>query len=318
MDAFISYSHHDSSALERLHVHLAVLRHDGLIREWFDRDILAGDDLDGRIADRLESSSLFLLIVTPDFLNSDYCVKREMARALERQASGEARVIGIIVEPCDWQSTPLRAIKVLPRDGKPVAEWTNANSAWLNVVQEIRRVILEDRQAGSTAQEKNTQSASFSRPTASTSRYRAKRDFDDIDRSEFRERAFEEIKEYFKEASSELDSLDDFRARVVDISPTAFGCTIVNRALSRGTAHLTVHRQTSSRSGMGDIYWSFDENAAPNTAHGWLSIENDEFELFLKTQSFSFGSDERRQMSGREAASSMWNDMLERAGIAHD
>lgn len=317
MDAFISYSHHDSSALERLHVHLAVLRRDGLIREWFDRDILAGEDLDGRIADKLESSSLFLLIITPDFLNSDYCVEREMARALERQKAGEARVIGIIVEPCDWQSTPLRAIKVLPSDGKPVAEWTNANSAWLNVVQEIRRAILEDHQVGSAAQARDATFLSVSRPLATASRYRAKRDFDDIDRSEFRERAFEEIEEYFKQASSELDSLDDFRARVVDISPTAFGCTIVNRALNRGTAHLTVHRQTSSGSGMGDIYWSFEENAASNSANGWLSIENDEFELFLKAQSFSFGWDERRKMSWREAASSMWNDMLQRAGIAH-
>ena len=129
MDAFISYSHRDAAALERLHVHLAVLRREGLIREWFDRDILAGDDLDGKIAMKLESSSLFLLLVTPDFLNSDYCVEREMSRALERQNLGEARVVAIIVEPCDWQSTPLRAIKVLPHDGKPVADWTNPNSA---------------------------------------------------------------------------------------------------------------------------------------------------------------------------------------------
>lgn len=318
MDTFISYSHHDSAALDRLHVHLAVLRRENLISEWFDRDILAGDDLDGKIADRIESSSLFLLLVTPDYLNSEYCFGREMARALERQAAGEARVIGIIFEPCDWQSTRLRSIKVLPRDGKPVVEWTNPNSAWLNVVQEIRRAIVEDGRTGSDVVTKNAQHTHVSREASNVSRYRAKRDFDDIDRSEFRERAFQEIRAYFREASAELDSLDDCRARVTDISPTAFGCTIVNRACNRGTAHLTVHRQSSSRSGIGDICWSFEENAAQNAANGWLSIENDEFELFLRLQSFGLGSEERRKMSAREAASSIWGDLLEQAGIARD
>ncbi len=317
MDAFISYSHHDSDALDRLHVHLAPLRRDGLIREWFDRDILAGDDLNGKIAEQLESSSLFLLLVTPDFLNSNYCVEREMARALERQNAGEVRVIGIIAEPCDWQSTELRAIKVLPRDGKPIAEWTNANSAWLNVAQEIRLAVLEDRQTSSTTNEQEGGSGPSARAPSAASRYRAKRNFDDIDRSEFREQAFEEIRTYFKEAAAELDALDDFRARVVDVSPTAFSCTIVNRALKRGTAHLTVHRHTNSRSGMGDIYWSFEENAAPTSANGWLSIENDEFELFLKRDSYGFRSSERSKLSGREAASLLWDETITQAGIAH-
>jgi hypothetical protein len=144
VDAFISYSHRDAAALERMHVHLAVLRREGLIDTWFDRDILAGDNLDNEIVERLESSGLFLLLVTPDFLNSDYCVEKEMARAMARQAAGEARVIAIIVEPCDWQSTILRSIKVVPQDGRAISEWTNPNSAYLNIVQEIRRAIESD------------------------------------------------------------------------------------------------------------------------------------------------------------------------------
>ena len=99
MKAFISYSRKDEAALERLHIHLAVLRREGHIDEWFDREILAGGEIDAEIAERLESSELFLLLVSPDFLASDYCVEREMERALERHRSGEARVVPIIVEP---------------------------------------------------------------------------------------------------------------------------------------------------------------------------------------------------------------------------
>ena len=118
-----------------------MLRRDGRIEEWFDREILAGGEIDAEIAERLESSGLFLLLVSPDFLASDYCMEREMERALERHRSGDARVVPIIVEPCDWTSTPLRDLKALPQNGKPISEWTNENNAFLDIVQELRRVL---------------------------------------------------------------------------------------------------------------------------------------------------------------------------------
>jgi hypothetical protein len=315
VDAFISYSHRDAAALDRLHVHLAVLRREGLIEMWFDRDILAGDNVDGEIADRLETSGLFLLLVTPDFLNSDYCVEKEMARAMERQAIGDARVIAIIVEPCDWQSTILRSIKVVPQDGRAVSEWTNSNSAYLNVVQEIRRAIEADQR-----QAQPTRGGSAPGPAADPQRrYRAKRDFDDIDRSEFRESGFDQMRDYFRSAVAELDSLDDFRARFSELSPTSFGCTIVNRARDRGTAHLTVHMGRGGRSGLGDVYWSFTENAPEGGAQGWLSIGHDEFELHFKSSGFHMGrSEHRSRMTPIEAAQMLWDDLLENAGISYD
>ncbi len=315
MDAFISYSHRDAAALDRLHVHLAVLRREGLIDSWFDRDILAGDNLDQEIAERLETSGLFLLLVTPDFLNSDYCVENEMARAMARQAAGEARVIAIIVEPCDWQSTNLRSIKVVPQDGRAVSEWTNPNSAYLNVVQEIRRAIEADqRQAEPTRRgAAPVASADFQR------RYRAKRDFDDIDRGEFRQAAFDQMRDYFQSAVAELDSLDDFRARFRELSSTSFGCTIVNRARDRGTAHLTVHTRRGGRSGFGDVFWSFEENASEDGAHGWLSIGHDEFELYLQSSAFHMGrGEDRSRMTPLQAAQLLWEDLLEKAGISYD
>ena len=137
MKAFISYSHKDDVALERLHTHMAVLRREGRLDAWFDREILAGGDLDAEIVEQLESCGLFLLLVSPDFLASDYCVDREMERALERHHAGEAQVVPIIVEPCDWKSTPLRKLKALPRDGKPISEWMNENNAYIDVVKEF-------------------------------------------------------------------------------------------------------------------------------------------------------------------------------------
>ena len=82
MKVFISYSHKDAGALDRLHTHLAMLHRDGQIEAWYDREILAGADVDQEIIERLEASELILLLVSPDFLASDYCYEREMTRAL--------------------------------------------------------------------------------------------------------------------------------------------------------------------------------------------------------------------------------------------
>ena len=140
MRAFISYSHRDEESLRRLKTHLAVLEREGNIEAWYDRKILAGGNIDSEIDERLEACELFLALISPDFLASDYCYSREMGLALERHRSGQAHVVPIIIEPCDWKSTPLRQLKAIPKDGEPIAKWENANEAYLDVVNELRRI----------------------------------------------------------------------------------------------------------------------------------------------------------------------------------
>ena len=226
MKVFISYSHKDEAALERLHTHLAVLRRDGRIDEWFDREILAGGGIDAEVTERLESSGLFLLLVSPDFLASDYCVEREMERVLERHRSLDARVVPIIVQPCDWASTPLRDLKALPRDGKPVSDWANENNAYLNIVQELRRVL--DAEEVPQAAEHGEATVRAAHDRSGARRYRVKRDFDEIDRSDFRKAAFGVIRDYFERAVAEIDTLEDLRARFVSLSAASFTCTLIN------------------------------------------------------------------------------------------
>lgn len=69
----------------------------------------------------------------------------EVAHALERHTAGSARVIPIIVRPADWHSAPFGALQALPTDGKAITTWSNADEAWLNVAQGLRRVLGEMR-----------------------------------------------------------------------------------------------------------------------------------------------------------------------------
>ena len=314
MKVFISYSHKDEAALERLHTHLAVLRRDGRIDEWFDREILAGGEIDAEVGERLESSGLFLMLVSPDFLASDYCVEREMERALERHRSNDARVVPIIVEPCDWASTPLRDLKALPRDGKPVSDWTNENNAYLEVVQELRRVLEVEGVPGAAEQSDariQQEPAQFG-----VRRYRVKRDFDEIDRNDYREAAFGIIRGYFERAVAEIDAIEDLRGRFISLSAGSFTCMIVNRVREHGTAHITVHSRTENML-VGDISYSFMEHASPNTANGMYTIEADEYELFLSSLMTGIGRHEER-LTPEVVAEHLWEELLEHAGVTSD
>ncbi|MCB1371627.1 MAG: hypothetical protein KDJ83_12115 [Rhodobacteraceae bacterium] len=146
-------------------------------------------------------------------------------------------------------------------------------------------------------------------------RYRARREFDDIDKAEFRESAFKTIRAYFQSAIQELDSVEGLRGRFTDYSDTSFGCVIVNRGLGRGTAHLTVHCGRGKHS-FGDIYYSFSEGAADNSANGWFNVEADEYDLHLNA-SMNFIHDER-SMTPEAAAKTLWSEVLGQAGISYD
>lgn len=141
LEVFISYSHKDESLKDELYVHLSTLIRQGKIKPWQDRAIEAGTEWDAEIKARLESAEVILLLITPRFIASPYCFEQEMQRAMERHAEGTARVIPIIMKPCDWQDTPFSKLQVLPKDAKPVTAWSDQDEALLNVVQGIRRSV---------------------------------------------------------------------------------------------------------------------------------------------------------------------------------
>ena len=74
----------------------------------------------GRLTHNLRSAQIILLLVSADFLASDYCSDIEIELALERHAQSEAVAIPIIVRPVDWVTAPFANLRVFPSDGNPV------------------------------------------------------------------------------------------------------------------------------------------------------------------------------------------------------
>jgi len=310
---FISYAHQDHVLLDRLHTHLAMLRRDNTISQWYDRDIMAGGDVDREVAEQLNDCRLFLALVSPDFLSSRYCYETEMTNAIRRHDVGEIALVPVILEPCDWLSSPLSKFKALPRDGKPISAWTNTNTAFLDVVTELRRLALTMRTIDSNEAQK-PRSESLGRVA---SKYRVKRAFDQIDRDDFRQQAYESIRDYFAKSIKELDGVEGLRGRYQSMGSLSFTCTVVNRLMKdnrSGEASITVH--AGGRTGLGDIYYSNGAHAADNTANGSFRIDADDYHLYLRADAFST-QDTESKLSPPEAAESLWGDFLERAGITY-
>src|SRR6266568_3670328 len=143
VEIFCSYSHEDETWLQKLETHLSLLQRQGLISLWHDRRIAPGTDWGKAIDTHLETASVILLVVSADFLASDYCYGVEMKRALERQEAGEARVVPILVRPVDWKGAPFAHLQALPTDAKPLATLRNQESALAAVAASLRRMIEE-------------------------------------------------------------------------------------------------------------------------------------------------------------------------------
>jgi len=143
LKVFFAYSHCDEKMRDRLDAHLSTLKRMWLIDTWHDRKITAGDDIDDKIDCYLGTADLILLLVSPDFLSSDYCYKREMRRALARHRKGDARVIPVILRPVDWDKTPFARLLAVPKDGKPITRFTNRDAGYLDAAKAIRKAAEE-------------------------------------------------------------------------------------------------------------------------------------------------------------------------------
>ena len=145
IEVFFSYAHEDEELKDKLADQLAILQRLGVITKWHDRMIVAGTEWRQEIERRLNSAQIILLLISADFLASDFCYGEEMTRAIERHNSGEARTIPIILRACLWHNAPFGKLQALPKNAKPVTSWSNLDEAFENIAQGIERAVADIR-----------------------------------------------------------------------------------------------------------------------------------------------------------------------------
>lgn len=96
---FISYSHKDEKWLIKLQKHLKVLEKIGIdIEVWSDKNIQAGMKWREEIEDSLYSASVAILLISTDFLISDFITNNELPILFEREKKNEIIIIPLIIE----------------------------------------------------------------------------------------------------------------------------------------------------------------------------------------------------------------------------
>lgn len=138
---FFSYSHKDKKLRSELEKYLSHLKRQRLIVGWYDGEIGAGKEWAQEINKHLNEAHIILLLVSQDFMASDYCYDIEMQQALERHETGEAHVIPIILRPAIWEDTPIGKLQALPTGARPIILWANKELAFMDVARGIQKAI---------------------------------------------------------------------------------------------------------------------------------------------------------------------------------
>ncbi len=140
---FYCYAREDKTLRDELDKHLTPLRRSGLITSWYDREVNPGQEWEKEIDAHLNTAHIVLLLVSPDFVDSDYCYGKEMIRALERHDAGDARVIPILMRSVYWEKAPFSKLQMLPANAKPVSRWPDRDDALEDVARGIYKAVKE-------------------------------------------------------------------------------------------------------------------------------------------------------------------------------
>jgi hypothetical protein len=145
---FFSYSHDDKSLRDALDKHLTPLRRADRARTWYDGEIGAGQNWEETIRKNLRSADIILLLISADFINSEFIWDKELQPALERHDRGECRVIPVLLRPCLWQDLPFARLQMLPHTTdtgrlKAVSLWQDPDEALAAIANGIKQALEE-------------------------------------------------------------------------------------------------------------------------------------------------------------------------------
>lgn len=314
---FFSYSHADEALRNELEKHLSILKRQGFIEPWHDRRIGAGGEFAREISQNLEAADVILLLVSTDFLNSDYCYDIEMKRAIERHEAGEARVIPVILRPCHWRDTPLGKLLATPPDGKAVKSFPSLDDAFVEVVSDIKQAL---KQLGQEKAPSPPTVLAVAQPPLDevvkprTSNLRIKQEFTDRDFDKFLAESYEYVANFFEGSLQELGKRNpnietDFRridanhftAKAYQSGKHASSCKIWlggRRSFAGGIAYLG-----------NDISHDYGDDNSYNES---INVESDGYALFLKPMGMQwFGQDRDQALTQAGAAEYLWGLFVE-------
>jgi len=310
---FFSYSHKDEALRDRLEQALIMLQREGLIEAFHDRRIPPGDLLDPAIDAELERADIILFLLSPDFLSSRYCYDLEMARALERAESGAAKVIPIVLRPCEWDRSPLGKYLALPTDARAVTKHPDLDDAFLDISKGLRAALAARpgvRKSATNAGrvEPGLASGAAFGPGPRSSNLHVPKRFSDIDKDRFQHEAFDYIALYVENSLAELQARNPgvegiFRRIAAD----EFTAQIYRDGRKLGFCRVYTGGDTLG----GGIAYAGNESMARGSVNESLSVEADGNGMSLKALGMASHGQQKQQLTLEGAAEYYWSMLIE-------
>ncbi|MCC8968927.1 toll/interleukin-1 receptor domain-containing protein [Bradyrhizobium sp. Cham227] len=309
VSVFFSYSHADEVLRDQLERQLSLLKRQSVIDVWHDRRIGAGQEFAAEIDQHIETDDIILLLVSADFLASDYCYDIEMKRAMERHEAGEAIVIPVILRACDWHGAPFGKLNATPPDGKPITQYPDRDQAMLEVAKAVRtaanrlKPTTASGEAARTAAQSSSSGTRVSIPRSSN--LRLAKEFTDRDRDRFKHDSFEYMARFFENSLQELECRNpgiETGFRRVDANRFTAAVYKNGRAVSRCTVFI-------GGIGADGIAYLASESTESNTMNESLFVQSDQHDLHLKSLGMQRGGGDHLSQEG--AAEYYWSMLIE-------
>jgi hypothetical protein len=310
---FFSYAHADEVLRDQLEKQLALLKRQGVVETWHDRRIGAGADFAQEIDAHVNSDDIILLLVSPDFLDSDYCYDREMSRALERHEAGDAIVMPVILRPCEWQHAPFGKLNATPPDGRPVTKFPDLDDAMLEVAKAVRATAekINAKRSGK-AQPSSVKSAPESvAGSPRSSNLALARAFTQQDRDKFQLDTFEYIARYFESSLLELKNRNpgiDTTFRRIDANRFSAIIYRDGEPVARAAVFLGADRSFAD-----GIAYSSNESMGLSSYNELLTVQSDDETIYFRPTGMSHlvrYEDRDKKLTMEGAAELYWSMLI--------
>lgn len=308
---FFSYSHKDEDLRDELEVHLSSLKRQGTLEIWHDRRIGAGNDFSDSIDANLKTADIILLLVSPYFIASDYCIDKEMVHAINKPERNEARVIPVILHPCDWQDLPFGKLLAVPNDGKPISKFPNKHDGFLEItlaIKDVAKSLNTTKEPTASPNAQKTRTGNFNTAVnVRSSNLRVRKDFTDRDKENFMTEAFEYMAKYFDGSLTELEKRNaEIETNYRRIDANKFTSVIYKNGAEVSRATIKLNANLGYRSGI--TYSTSDQDNSYNES---MSVEDDGHMMTLKALGMSFHNRmEKEELTLEGAAEYYWHMLI--------
>jgi len=310
-----SYSHVDEALRNELEKHLSPLKRMGRIETWHDRRIVPGELFGAEIDQHFAGADIVLLLVSPDFIASDYCYEIEMQNSLKRHASGEAVVIPVILRPCAWHQLPFGELLAATTDGKPIIQFPTIDEGLVQVVEAVSKAldkfkstsIIDDSSSMPWLDKSESLQGQTINQQPRSSNLAIKKEFTDRDRDLACRDGFDYLARYFENSLDELKKRNaeletDFRQRDKD----SFECSAYLNG--KRICHCGIWR--SGQAGLGDICYS-QGGITQNSCNDSMSVGDDGSMLGFKAlMGGMMGQSRDELMTAEGMAEYFWDQFL--------